>query len=105
MRTLLTLALLFFTIPALAENRLNKMTGEYEVVPPGYELQFNKLTGDWSYAPPNAQLELNRSTLEFELPGAVRHGASDPVPLEYRQWQHDTQRDVWDFIERRHPRR
>ena len=90
----LTLTLVLLASPALAENKLNIMTGEYEVVPPGYELRFNKMTGEWGYAPPGAQLELNRSTLEFEYPGTVRPRSSDPVPWEYRQWERDTQREM-----------
>jgi hypothetical protein len=101
----LTAPLLFLTVPTLAENRVNIMTGEYEVVPPGYELQFNKMTGDWAFAPPRSQLEFNHSTLEFELPGAMRPRSNDPMPWDYRRWQYDTQRDGWDFMERQYDRR
>ena len=94
-----------FASPALAENQVNKMTGDYDVILPGYELRFNKMTGEWAYAPPGTQLELNKSTLEFQYPGTVRPQSNDPVPLEYRQYQYDTQRDVRDFIERQYERR
>lgn len=91
--------------PATAENRVNIMTGDYDVIPPGYVLRFNKMTGDWAYAPPGAQLELNKSTLEFQYPGAVQPQSTDPVPLEYRQYQYDTQRAVQGLIDRQYERR
>ena len=101
----LTLMLVILASPALAENHVNKMTGEYDVILPGYELRFNKMTGEWAYAPPGAQLELNKSTLEFQYPGTVRPQSTDPVPWEYRQYQHDTRHEVQDFIERQYERR
>ena len=100
----LTLMLVILASPAFAENRLNKMTGEYDVILPGYELRFNKMTGEWAYAPPGTQLELNKSTLEFQYPGTVRPQSTDPVPLEYRQYQYDTQREGQGLIYRQYPR-
>ena len=77
---------------ALAEQRINPMTGEYEVVVPGSALRFNAPEGEWSYAPPGAKLELNRSTLRWEYPGQSRRYPYDPVPYQFRRDTDDYER-------------
>jgi len=90
--TVVLAALLAWT-NAQAEQRINPMTGEYEVVVPGSVLRFNGPAGHWSYVPPGATPELNRSTLQWEYPGQSRPYPSDPVPYQFRRDTYEYERD------------
>lgn len=88
---LASVAVLCLSVPAFAEQRINPMTGQYEVIRPGDKLQFNTPGGYYGYAAPGSRPELNKSTMQWEFPGQNAQRPYDPVPYEFRRYQRDVE--------------
>lgn len=64
----LIVSLFVFATTAIAEQKYNPYTGDWETASPDSELQYNTHEGNWEYAPEGSSLEYNPHEGKWEYP-------------------------------------